>query len=113
MGIQSECSSGGHYSGKEFSEKRDFRRTLQEAPPNMGVEKIWEEIVEPYKMKSLTFASNIFPALQGLAKLVPSSMGLYLAGHWQGTLAMGLCWTISRRDMGKLRGRLTEWRAPT
>jgi hypothetical protein len=69
----------------------------------------WDRIVETYMTKSLTYPSDIFPALQGLAKLVPSSMGQYLAGHWMKTLLHSLCWFVAK----PARTQLEEWRAPS
>ncbi|KAB2103048.1 hypothetical protein AG0111_0g8843 [Alternaria gaisen] len=69
----------------------------------------WERIVETYMTKSLTYPSDIFPGLQGLAKLVPSSMGRYLAGHWMKTLPHSLCWFVKK----PAEKQLEEWRAPS
>jgi hypothetical protein len=73
------------------------------------IEGNWQHLVRIYTKKSLTFPSDIFPALQGLAKLVPSSMGRYLAGHWESTLAQSLCW----HAMEAAQTKPQEWRAPS
>lgn len=69
----------------------------------------WERIVETYTTESLTYPSDIFPGIQGLAKLVPSSMGRYLAGHWMKTLPHSLCWFVKE----PAQRQLEEWRAPS
>jgi hypothetical protein len=69
----------------------------------------WEEVVRTYSSKLLTYPSDIFPAIQALAKLVPSYMGRYLAGHWENTLISSLCWFV--REPAQVE--YTEWRAPS
>ncbi|KAF2852907.1 HET-domain-containing protein, partial [Plenodomus tracheiphilus IPT5] len=72
------------------------------------IEKIWEQIVRDYTKRSLTIPSDILPAVQGLAKRVPPSMGSYLAGHWSATLLASLCWESDERPFDQ-----SEWRAPS
>lgn len=72
-------------------------------------EEAWERMVTIYTLKSLTYPSDIFPALQGLAKLVPSNRGRYLAGHWESSLPYSLCWYTEK----PASNNLTEWRAPS
>jgi hypothetical protein len=40
----------------------------------------WQNIIQEYTGKSLTFTSDIYPALQGLAKKGTDVLGRYLAG---------------------------------
>jgi hypothetical protein len=71
------------------------------------IERYWKTIVSDFTRRSLTYPDDIFPALQGLAKLVPRTMGRYLAGLWENSLPTGLCWYASPCE------RLADWRAPT
>jgi hypothetical protein len=74
------------------------------------VDRQWRDVVFLYKAKNLTFDRDIFPALQGLAQMVPNKMGPYLAGLWGNTLASNLSWYVS----GNLsEARLVAWRAPS
>jgi hypothetical protein len=65
--------------------------------------------VEEYTRQQLSFQSDIFPALQGLAKtLQGSSKPRYLAGLWEDTLIFDLMWTASGTHE-----RPGKWRAPS
>jgi hypothetical protein len=68
----------------------------------------WHGIVRSYAELNLTFDTDIFPALQGLANIMPSRMGKYLAGLWSETLISDLCWHVRYESW-----RPGEWRAPT
>jgi hypothetical protein len=46
----------------------------------------WQYIVAEYTRKSLTYSSDIFPALQGLANKGSHVLGKYLGGLWDTTL---------------------------
>jgi hypothetical protein len=74
-----------------------------------STERRWEEVVRTYSSKLLTYPSDIFPAIQALANLVPSYMGKYFAGHWENTLITSLCWFVRE----PARVEYTEWRAPS
>ncbi|KAF1828678.1 HET-domain-containing protein [Decorospora gaudefroyi] len=60
---------------------------------------------------ALTYADDIFPALQGVAKEMSPGMGRYLAGHWESTLTHSLCWRSSKT--GRNLVKRGEWRAPS
>jgi hypothetical protein len=65
-----------------------------------------------YTAKSLTYKTDIFPALQGLAKKFGKGMGRYYAGHWETTLLSSLVW--SRHENLRARPQSpAKWRAPT
>jgi len=68
----------------------------------------WREVVVAYTGMSLTYPKDIFPALQALAKSMPSVMGPYLAGLWTNQLAWHLSWYSAVPQ-----SRPIEWRAPT
>ncbi|EAT84414.1 hypothetical protein HBH56_043950 [Parastagonospora nodorum] len=73
----------------------------------------WRYIIESYTRLTLSFESDIFPALQGLAKMMPCDMGLYLAGLWSHTLPHNLTWHVRPEKTRARRFRPIEWRAPT
>ncbi|KAH9871969.1 hypothetical protein J1614_006228 [Plenodomus biglobosus] len=101
-----ECSAVGHYNGggpglgliKQLCGLRD----------NSQIEDIWQSIIEDYSERSLTYPSDRLPAIQGLAKMVPATMGAYLAGHWSATLIQSLCWCSIERPL-----QSCIWRAPS
>jgi hypothetical protein len=66
--------------------------------------------VSGYTSRAMTHGTDIFPALQGLAKSMPLSLGPYLAGLWRYTLAFNLTWGLYTTT---LVGRSEDWRAPT
>ncbi|KAH4194806.1 hypothetical protein HBI72_032700 [Parastagonospora nodorum] len=70
----------------------------------------WNYVVQTYSRTSLSLSKDIFPALQGLAKKAPPTMGQYLAGLWRETLVVGLNWSAVDPE-NHLRPK--EWRAPT
>ncbi|KAH5056934.1 hypothetical protein HBI23_072210 [Parastagonospora nodorum] len=70
----------------------------------------WNYVVQTYSRTSLSLSKDIFPALQGLAKKAPPTMGQYLAGLWCETLVVGLNWSAVDPE-NHLRPK--EWRAPT
>jgi hypothetical protein len=92
-------------------ENRDFNGVfeLSELSSLEDIEQTWEALVSEYSSKSLTYPSDIFPAIQALAKLIPSKMGRYLAGHWESTLIWSLCWW----KYSPKTDEHMEWRAPS
>jgi hypothetical protein len=108
-----ECCAGTMCECSESWElditKDDVNTQLRDNASIHDIQKHWGYLVSQYTAKTLTFPADIFPALQGLAKLVPQSMGRYLAGHWENTLVQSLSWNQS--GAGHCRPR--EWRAPT
>jgi hypothetical protein len=87
--------------------KRDFTALTSESDWHI----VWCEIVQDYTRKSLTYSSDIFPALQGLAKKASPVLGNYLAGLWGSTLVYNLTWFA--RAGQPLLPRPQPWRAPT
>ncbi|KAF2014357.1 HET-domain-containing protein [Aaosphaeria arxii CBS 175.79] len=114
QGSTCECGSRDHGPKIDFGTMPRVKE-LQNCSSAMEIELHWQRIVKEYSSRSLTFPSDIFPALQGLAKLVPASMGTYLAGHWESTLIHSLCWSLEQADSRLLidTERRKHWRAPT
>jgi len=109
-----ECGSNVHGSVSRrslrmtsFQIRNDVAAGLSKLQSLAEVERTWGQLVVTYSSKSLTYSDDIFPAIQALAKLVPSSMGRYLAGHWEKTLITSLGWSGSRRN------KPMKWRAPS
>jgi hypothetical protein len=69
----------------------------------------WQHLVKQYTRLNLTFQSDTFPALQGVASIWQRpETGAYLAGLWRQDLVEGLLWR------SQLSGsRPSEFRAPT
>ena len=66
-------------------DKRRHRRVLYNR---------WHQIVGIYSGRRLSFASDIFEALIGIAKIMQSMLGdRYIAGIFDGDLVRGLLWT--------------------
>lgn len=107
-----ECS-GSQLNYFRDCGSRDLRRhhRLRDGRSVEEIQECWEPIVTEYSRRALKFDSDIFPALQGLAKSFPSSMGRYLAGHWERTLILSLRW--ERYFYSEACERPKMWRAPT
>ena len=82
----------------------------------------WRDIVPQYTRKRLTYQSDVFPALAGLAKQMQKYReSEYYAGLWRDNLATDLLWAV--RNVGSYEddqyvdvtqiSRPDPWRAPT
>jgi hypothetical protein len=79
--------------------------TTQSTPTQFGGQDIvepmgwkWRRIVEQYTSKSLTYPSDIFPALQGIAKSLMEDHE-YHAGLWKDAWLMAnLLWRVRQKD---------------
>ncbi|ORY18392.1 hypothetical protein BCR34DRAFT_583012 [Clohesyomyces aquaticus] len=70
----------------------------------------WREIISAYSEMDLTFETDIFPAIQGIAMSVPSyAVSEYYAGLWKDSLVDDLMWVRSSGDAFRSK----HWRAPT
>jgi hypothetical protein len=70
---------------------------------------VWRELLRTYASLQMTFDSDIFPALSGLAHSWHNQHGSrYLAGLWERHLFHDLLWLN-----GQCRNRPVKWRAPT
>jgi hypothetical protein len=68
----------------------------------------WHYTIAEYSHKNLTFDTDIFPALQGVAKRVQEQRKCsYYAGLWEDSLLEDLLWNRS------FPGITTQWRAPS
>jgi hypothetical protein len=72
----------------------------------------WYDLVTLYTKSALTVASDIFPAISGIASAISSStQDIYIAGLWLGDLHRGLLW--SAPDSTNSKPDLREYRAPS
>lgn len=106
-----ECSGIAHDQGNLDRELLEAYECLKTSLTVLDIQHAWEVLVREYSRKELTNTGDIFPALQGLAQVVPPVMGDYLAGHWAKTLVSSLCWYPTDRRMR--RRESDQWRAPT
>jgi hypothetical protein len=71
----------------------------------------WYDMVGQYTRRKLTYDSDIFPALAGLAKqMMVVRKSSYLAGLWKDSMSVDLLW---RCRCPSDYSRPREWRAPT
>ncbi|KAH6859002.1 heterokaryon incompatibility protein-domain-containing protein [Alternaria rosae] len=105
-----ECGSLEH-NGNVFGLNKNSAAEMSEFSSLGMIETRWKELVTTYSSKSLTYLSDVFPAIQALAKLVPSKMGRYLAGHWESTLISSLGWCAFMPV--PVRKEHREWHAPS
>lgn len=75
----------------------------------------WQRIVEHYTMRDLTFPTDKFPAISGIAgKIRKAAHSDYIAGLWKGNLASDLLWHVGRSDTQRPDNLALEtWRAPS
>lgn len=82
---------------------------------------LWQRLVSEYSERQLTFESDIFPALQGIAKMFHrTKLGMrpvYVAGMWTTSLNHDLLWNRQKPSLGNNGQRTTtntrQWRAPS
>ncbi|KAG9192869.1 hypothetical protein G6011_11603 [Alternaria panax] len=103
-----ECRNEHHNKGIFGVDMTKTTKLVEPSSLNK-IQNSWVEIVKTYTTLSLTYPTDIFPALQGLAKLVAPTMGRYLAGHWESDLIQSLCWYVEE----PARCQSKEWRAPS
>ncbi|KAH7380574.1 heterokaryon incompatibility protein-domain-containing protein [Phaeosphaeria sp. MPI-PUGE-AT-0046c] len=94
-------------------------RSTQLSDPHIHTD-IWYQMVNVYTQKLLTYSTDIFPALQGLAHRFSSGMGHYYAGHWETGLDFSLTWhrgqNLGLKSGSEPRPRPqtpANWRAPS
>ena len=78
----------------------------------------WHGIVQEYTNLNLSYPSDRFPALSGLAKAIMAQTGdQYLAGLWRSSFLSDISWQASYKDLNsdgiKKNRRPVAWRAPS
>ncbi|KAH3909375.1 hypothetical protein HBI56_185760 [Parastagonospora nodorum] len=76
---------------------------------------LWFQIVDEYTSLRLKFASDMLPALSGIAKAFAERCGGgYVAGMWRRTLVREMLWYRQEVDGSEIyRGEVRPWRAPS
>jgi hypothetical protein len=131
-----ECQTlTAHESMISFLERTpaaEMKRSLvpRKSPDNFAVEvqdptKLssvytrWYLLLEAYTRLQLTYETDKFPAISGLAKEFERQTGdEYVAGIWKGDFHRGLLWRPAGIDYGPLRDKFVrrrpqQWRAPS
>ena len=103
-------------SGGEVQLKSSFNLQSWASWDESVLSQCWHKLVEQYTKLNLTYESDIFPALSGVAKKMQRALdSKHLAGMWANTLLKDLLWH-SESSLDNSRGlwqRPSKWRAPT
>jgi hypothetical protein len=88
----------------------DVKQRLRDTPYTRSRDiRLWQRLVKEYTRLDLTFESDMFPALQGIATVWQRDVtGAYLAGLWDSYLFEGLLW-----HSHSPQSRPHTYRAPT
>jgi len=74
----------------------------------------WSSIIQDYSHRKLSFSSDIFPALEGLAREFNARLNdTYITGLWKWDLLRGLFWKVEGSKPGELPLEATPYRAPS
>jgi len=74
----------------------------------------WSSIIENYSSRNLSFPSDIFPALEGLAREFNARLNdKYIAGIWRGDFLRGLLWRVGDSKSGDVAREADPPRAPS
>jgi hypothetical protein len=74
----------------------------------------WSSIIHDYSYRKLSFPSDIFPALEGLAREFNSRLhDKYIAGLWKRDLLRGLLWRVEDSKPGDIAREARPYRAPS
>ncbi|KAI0432429.1 heterokaryon incompatibility protein-domain-containing protein [Xylaria sp. FL1042] len=72
-----------------------FDRTLRSGSVR-ELHRLWMDIVHPYSLKDMTYATDKLPALAGIAYLFSEkNLGRYVNGLWESTFVQDLFWEVS------------------
>jgi hypothetical protein len=107
--------SPGQVSGFHEENKDDVENEVQDVSKLDDIQfqftKRWRHIVFYYTQLSLTYPSDIFPALSGIAKAFAlKTQDEYVAGLWKRTLVKDLLWYC---NTSVLNLNIQPWRAPS
>lgn len=105
-----ECASQTLSENGINSHTRDHTiPSIQDTRSKNEFYRYWREILQRYTECSLTFPSDKFPALSGVASEVQKRIDdVYVAGLWKGDLPLGLMWAPARSTLP-----VAEYRAPS
>lgn len=82
-----------------------------------GLTWAWREIIENYSSRTLSRKSDIFPALEGVAREISKSLTasglpvapIYIAGLFSISIILDLCWTAASLEVLRARMDSTVW----
>ncbi|KAK4033735.1 hypothetical protein C8A01DRAFT_39821 [Parachaetomium inaequale] len=82
--------------------KYQITQAVTSATPTSQLHQSWDALLSLYSTfneTALTYATDILPALAGLARLFQEHLGhdTYICGHWQTTLYHDLMWTLHHK----------------
>ena len=101
--------------GRGDDQTKDIPPAGHATTKNTEVYDAWYDLVMLYGKCNLTVASDIFPAISGIAKAISHASGdKYVAGLWKHDMHRGLLWTApdstaSRRDLRHTRAPSWSW----
>lgn len=97
----------------DWLRKDQFLR-LRNTDETLSLQELWLNLIQRYSTLSLSYKSDLLPALSGFAKLWESrGAGKYLAGFWQGNILESVIWGIWGRACVEVVQRSKEYRAPS
>ena len=106
----SQCGDGNLASRPKNQERKAMHSNALKAPA-MSSWSVWQHMVMDFSKLALSFPSDCFPALSGLAKQWQERTRCpYVAGMWRTSLVNDLQWTVAQ---GKQKARPKTWRAPS
>lgn len=99
-------------SGSSEAETEDMKDQGLTARDIMYLQ--WSSIIRDYSYRKLSFPSDIFPALEGLAREFNTRLNdKYVAGLWKADLLRGLLWKVEGPKPGEIPLEATPYRAPS
>ncbi|CZR56908.1 uncharacterized protein PAC_06797 [Phialocephala subalpina] len=80
--------------------KANFKRDLaQNQSPSIDPRELWRRVVQSFSFRSITYSTDIFPAIGGIAReiqmLSKGGLGAYYAGLWEKGMYEGLLWSMT------------------
>ncbi|SPN99258.1 uncharacterized protein DNG_02295 [Cephalotrichum gorgonifer] len=94
----------------ESGKREDTARTPRAEGQDKAIHH-WHSLVKEYNRLKLTFPSDVFPALSGVAKVYQSLLDdEYVAGIWRKTMIEELCWqSLSCTAVSEYRAPSWSW----
>jgi hypothetical protein len=91
-----ECNEGFVCECKAYPHVHDgLKKDIAQACQGNGKQSLaWQDLLEEYSCRQLTYDKDLLPALSGISSQF-SELGRYLAGHWEKDLPFSLLWKVS------------------
>lgn len=104
------CECFGSVSSVRCRNVPKLSHSMNAQAPTAEVERRWRKIVSEYTRLTLTFSSDRLPALAGLAtKMHPQRKGRYLAGLWEDSILLDLCWYTTSSSSSRSKCNAPTW----